>query len=126
MLKLLELDARAGLTRPVLCATLAIMSISRRRFLEGTTLGGIAAGVSGASKLDKDHKLPTRPLGKTGVHVSILAFGGGSRFLMYKDEDKAVEADNRALDLGITYMATAYSYGTGLSDEAIGKVMKTT
>jgi aryl-alcohol dehydrogenase-like predicted oxidoreductase len=103
---------------------LATMSISRRRFLEGTTLGGLAAGVSSASKLDKD-KLPTRALGKTGVHVSILAFGGGSRFLMYKDEDKALEAVNRALDLGITYMDTAYSYGNGLSEERIGKVMKT-
>src|SRR5580704_2729234 len=101
------------------------MSISRRRFLEGTALGGIAAGVSTASKLDKDHKLPTRALGKTGVHVSILAFGGGSRFLMYKDEDKALEAVNRALDLGITYMDTAYSYGNGQSEERIGKVMKT-
>ena len=101
------------------------MSISRRRFLEGTTLGGLAAGVSNASKLDKDHKLPTRALGKTGVHVSILAFGGGSRFLMYKDEDKALEAVNRALDLGITYMDTAYGYGNGLSEERIGKVMKT-
>jgi Predicted oxidoreductases of the aldo/keto reductase family len=97
------------------------MSISRRRFLEGTALGGIAAGVSSAaSKLDKD-KLPTRVLGKTGVPVSILAFGGGSRFLMYKDEDKALEAVNRALDLGITYMDTAYGYGNGLSEERIGK-----
>src|SRR5260370_18130423 len=103
----------------------AIMSISRRRFLEGTALGGIAAGMSSAaSKLDKD-KLPTRVLGKTGVPVSILAFGGGSRFLMYKDEDKALEAVNRALDLGITYMDTAYGYGNGLSEERIGKVMKT-
>jgi predicted aldo/keto reductase-like oxidoreductase len=101
------------------------MSISRRRFLEGTALGGIAAGVSSAAKLDKDHKLPTRVLGKTGAHVSILAFGGGSRFLMYKDEDKALEAVNRALDLGITYMDTAYGYGNGLSEERIGKVMKT-
>ena len=101
------------------------MSISRRRFLEGTALGGIAAGVSDAAKIDKDHKLPTRVLGKTGARVSILAFGGGSRFLMYKDEDKALEAVNRALDLGITYMDTAYGYGNGLSEERIGKVMKT-
>jgi predicted aldo/keto reductase-like oxidoreductase len=101
------------------------MSISRRRFLEGAAIGGIAAGVSNAAKIDKDHKLPTRALGKTGVHVSVLAFGGGSRFLMYKDEDKALEAVNRALDLGINYMDTAYGYGDGLSEERIGKVMKT-
>jgi uncharacterized protein len=101
------------------------MSISRRRFLEGTALSGIAAGVSSAAKTESNHKLPTRVLGKTGARVSILAFGGGSRFLMYKEEDKALEAVNRALDLGITYMDTAYSYGNGLSEERIGKVMKT-
>src|SRR6266446_10604558 len=101
------------------------MSISRRRFLESTALGGLAAGVTNAAEIGKEHKLPTRVLGKTGARVSILAFGGGSRFLMYKDEDKALEAVNRALDLGITYMDTAYSYGNGLSEERIGKVMKT-
>src|SRR6266581_1917636 len=101
------------------------MSISRRRFIESTALGGIAAGVTNAAKDDNTHKLPTRVLGKTGARVSILAFGGGSRFLMYKEEDKALEAVNRALDLGITYMDTAYSYGKGQSEERIGKVMKT-
>jgi hypothetical protein len=51
--------------------------------------------------------------------------GGGSRFLMYQDEDKALEALNRAFDLGITYMDTAYGYGNGHSEERVGKVMKT-
>ena len=69
--------------------------------------------------------MPTRILGRTGARVSILAMGGGSRFLMYLDEDKALEALNRAFDLGITYMDTAYSYGNGRSEERVGKVMKT-
>ena len=69
--------------------------------------------------------MPTRVLGRTGARVSILAMGGGSRFLMYKDEDKALEALNHAFDLGITYMDTAYGYGEGLSEERVGKVMKT-
>jgi hypothetical protein len=69
--------------------------------------------------------LPTRVLGKTGQKVSILAFGCGSRFLMYKDEDASVEALNRALDLGITYVDTAYGYGRGVSEQRVGKVMKT-
>jgi len=99
------------------------MSISRRRFLEGTALGGLAAGVTNAAEIGKDHKLPTRVLGKTGARVSILAFGGGSRFLMYTDEDKALEAVNRALDMGITYMDTAFGYGNGLSETRVGKVM---
>ena len=52
-------------------------------------------------------KLPTRTLGRTGIKVSILGFGSGSRFLMYEQEDKALEALSRAIDLGITYIDTA-------------------
>src|SRR5262245_59364385 len=100
------------------------MSISRRRFLETTALGTLAARGASAAKDDTNGKMPTRVLGKTGVRVSILAMGGGSRFLMYKDEDKALEALNKAFDLGITYMDTAYGYGNGLSEERVGKVMK--
>jgi aryl-alcohol dehydrogenase-like predicted oxidoreductase len=71
------------------------------------------------------NSLPTRVLGRTGARVSILAMGGGSRFLMYKEEEKALEALNKAFDLGITYMDTAYGYGNGVSEERVGKVMKT-
>jgi uncharacterized protein len=94
------------------------MTISRRDFL-GT------AAITGAAAAAAADAMPTRILGRTGARVSILAMGGGSRFLMYKDEDKALEALNRAFDLGITYMDTAYSYGNGLSEERVGKVMKT-
>lgn len=94
------------------------MKISRRDFL------GTAALTSAAARA-ATHAMPTRILGRTGARVSILAMGGGSRFLMYQDEDKALEALNRAFDLGITYMDTAYGYGNGHSEERVGKVMKT-
>jgi predicted aldo/keto reductase-like oxidoreductase len=68
--------------------------------------------------------MPKRVLGRTGAEVSILAFGSGSRFLLYSEED-GLKALNRALDLGITYVDTAYAYGKGLSEERVGKVMKT-
>lgn len=69
--------------------------------------------------------LPTRVLGRTGITVPILGFGSGSRFLMYKDDDQAIAALNRALDLGITYIDTAHSYGGGKSEERVGRVMAT-
>ena len=69
--------------------------------------------------------LPSRTLGRTGAKVSILAFGGGSRFLMYEEEDKALAALNRAIDLGITYLDTAYAYGDGKSESRVGQVMAT-
>jgi aryl-alcohol dehydrogenase-like predicted oxidoreductase len=69
--------------------------------------------------------LPSRTLGRTGATVSILAFGCGSRFLMYRDEDKALAALNRAIDLGITYLDTAYAYGDGESESRVGQAMAT-
>jgi len=96
------------------------MRISRRSFLGTTALGSLAAH---GAEIGKNGGLPKRTLGRTGARVSILAMGGGSRFLMYKEEDKALEALNRAFDLGITYMDTAYGYGNGLSETRVGKVM---
>jgi predicted aldo/keto reductase-like oxidoreductase len=102
------------------------MSLSRRRFLESTVVGmGASGALAGPVNPPSGSLLPKRTLGRTGVKVSILAMGGGSRFLMYKEEDQALAALNRAFDLGITYMDTAYGYGNGLSEERVGKVMKT-
>jgi hypothetical protein len=60
------------------------MSITRRRFLESTALSSVAASAI-AADAGKAGSMPTRVLGRTGARVSILAMGGGSRFLMYKD-----------------------------------------
>jgi len=108
--------------------------ISRREFLENIGLG---AAASTSLLLLKDvaqahpgnaqpptAALPSRALGRTGAKVSILAFGCGSRFLMYKDEESAGIL-NRAIDLGITYLDTAYAYGDGESETRVGRVMAT-
>jgi hypothetical protein len=102
--------------------------ISRRQFLENVGLGAAAGSsllllkdVAGA--LPASGQIPTRTLGRTGAKVSILAFGCGSRFLMYKEEDAATEILNRAIDMGISYLDTAYAYGDGASETRVGKVM---
>src|SRR5260370_36385344 len=86
------------------------MRISRREFLGTTAAAGLTAGSLAGAEIGAT-PIPTRTLGKTGARVSILAMGGGSRFLMIKDEDQAVAAVGRALDLGITYIHTADHYG---------------
>src|SRR5579871_3234446 len=107
----------------MMLARSGFMSISRREFLETAALGGLAAGTLAGA--DGKGKLPTRVLGRTGARVSILALGGGSRLLSYKEEDKAVEAVTKALDLGITYIDTADDYGrNGVSEQYIGKALK--
>lgn len=104
--------------------------ISRREFLENLGAGAAAgagllltkeyARAEGASTA-----LPSRTLGRTGAKVSILAFGCGSRFLMYKDEESATAILNRAIDSGITYLDTAFAYGDGESETRVGRVMAT-
>ena len=96
------------------------MDLSRRQFLQAAAVGAAVVPSFGA---DSRSNLPTRVLGKTGIRVSLLGFGSGSRFLMYKDDDKALEALSRALDLGITYVDTAHSYGDGKSSNASTRLM---
>jgi len=102
--------------------------VTRRRFLERLALGTAAAvrlPILSAAPVSAAARLPQRVLGRTGAKVSILAFGCGSRFLTYEDEEKALAALHHALDLGINYLDTAYAYGDGKSESRVGKLMAT-
>src|SRR5438105_12949254 len=99
--------------------------LSRRKSLERFAASTATLPLLRNAAQAAPRALPHRVLGRTGASVSILAFGCGSRFLMYAEEDKALEALNRALDLGITYLDTAFAYGNGLSETRVGKVMAT-
>jgi hypothetical protein len=105
---------------PSLLHLLFIFGMNRRQFV-----GTIAAGlvVSPVLAASHSHRLPSRTLGRTGIRVPILGFGSGSRFLMYQEEDKAIEALSRAIDVGVTYIDTAHAYGEGRSEERIGRLM---
>lgn len=61
-----------------------------------------------------------RRLGRTGLDVSIIGFGGMK--LPNVSRDDAVRTVNRALDLGTNYIDTARSYDD--SEEKIGLVLK--
>ena len=102
--------------------------ITRREFIEKTTLTVASASVLPSvleSEIEAKTMLPQRVLGRTGVKVPIIAFGCGSRFLMYENEDEALRALNHVIDSGVTYLDTAMDYGKGLSETRVGMVMKT-
>ena len=83
--------------------------ISRRKFLHQSSVGVAAVSALGfANSCEKKTEtktnapMPMRGLGKTGLQVSQLAFGGGSQFL--KNKDGAWEPLlERAIKLGINY-----------------------
>jgi len=102
--------------------------ITRREFIQktaGTTLG-LTAGFSNFGKPDQlqsNLKLPLRPLGKTGLNVSVLglgcvAVGHGPHSIA--EGAKIVEA---CIDAGINYIDCASSYGN--AEVKVGEVMKT-
>lgn len=61
-----------------------------------------------------------RPLGKTGMEVTAVSFGGIP--IINKDFDSAVETVKRAYELGINFYDTARAYAT--SEEKIGVALK--
>ena len=107
-------------------------SITRRDFLLAATAGMMTLPALSVFELkpvwalekEPDNSIPRRKLGKTGVEVSQLAFGGGSRFVQYKTDAEAIEVLNWAIDHGVNYLDTAHNYGDGLSETRYGMVMK--
>ncbi len=64
-----------------------------------------------------------RELGKTGKKVSILGLGGEASVEDGNNPERAEEIINQALDGGVNYVDTAPVYGTGGSEQNIGRVM---
>jgi D-threo-aldose 1-dehydrogenase len=71
-------------------------------------------------------RLPTRTLGRTGLKVSALGFGGAPLGEIYArlDEATAVAAVTTALAHGVTLVDTSPLYGHGLSELRIGSALR--
>lgn len=71
-----------------------------------------------------------RDLGTTGIRTSVLGFGmwpiGGTQHAGdygRVDDDEAVAAIRRALDLGVTLFDTAPAYGNGRAESILGRAL---
>ena len=63
-----------------------------------------------------------RTLGRTGLSVSEIGYGGG-RVRPGQDIDEIKSVLSHAIDAGINFFDTAPTYGGGLSEELIGQVI---
>lgn len=82
--------------------------------------------VEGFHDLKAVQEMEYRPLGKTGLVVSKLAFGGGPLSHIYglNNEEEAIEAIREAIRQGVNYIDTSPWYGQGRSETIIGKALK--
>ncbi|MBA4187280.1 MAG: aldo/keto reductase [Planctomycetaceae bacterium] len=98
---------------------------TRREFLQtGAALaaGVLLAGTGRAEDKKPGEGVPTRPLGKTGVNVSILCLGGW-HIGDVKDKAEAVKIMHTAIDEGVTFFDNCWDYHDGGSEEIMGKAL---
>jgi predicted aldo/keto reductase-like oxidoreductase len=99
-------------------------SNNRREFLKTTVAGGTALGLVSLAESAQDQKtgLPTRPLGRTKINVSILCLGGwhiGS----VQNQKEAIRIMHAAIDEGMTFFDNAWDYHDGGSETVMGRAL---
>jgi uncharacterized protein len=67
-------------------------------------------------------EIPRRPLGKTGIEVSVLALGGHHVGRIGCEKD-ALRLMHEAVDAGLTFFDNAWEYHSGRSEEWMGKAL---
>jgi predicted aldo/keto reductase-like oxidoreductase len=98
---------------------------SRREFLQAGLARAAALGLAGGAPAADEGRgkgQPTRPLGKTGERVSVLALGGW-HIRAVKDDSEAIRIMHAAIDEGLTFFDNAWDYHDGGSEEIMGKAL---
>ncbi|RJP35347.1 MAG: aldo/keto reductase [Candidatus Omnitrophota bacterium] len=101
--------------------------MERRDFLKTASIAGLTfagtgmTGPSDAAEMnDGKGKLPKRPLGKTGIHLSIIGFGG--IVVMNVEQDHADQVVAEAVERGVNYFDVAPTYGN--AEERLGPALE--
>lgn len=110
------------------------MLLGRRQVLK--TLGALssAAALGGShrpagalepalSRVATTGDVPKRALGKTGVEVSTLCFGGAHWGRIGQDAE-AIRILHEAIEAGVIFLDNAWEYNEGRSEELMGKALR--
>jgi aryl-alcohol dehydrogenase-like predicted oxidoreductase len=96
---------------------------TRRDFIKKTAYGLCAGNIlSNTLATSNRTDIPTRPLGSTGVNVSILGLGG-HHIGRIRDDNQSIRLIRKAVDSGVTFLDNAWEYHNGRSEELMGKAL---
>lgn len=110
-------------------------ALTRREWLKTLGVAGSILALGGARGLaevaasgalasqEATGEVPMRALGKTGVRVSALCFGG-AHWGRLRSDAEAIRLLHEATDAGITFMDNAWEYNGGRSEELMGKALQ--
>jgi predicted aldo/keto reductase-like oxidoreductase len=99
---------------------------------QGSPLPGAASqsGAKAAAAIPRVENAGTRrgdmlyrPLGSTGVEVSLIGLGGSHLGLANVQEDDAIKLVHEALDRGINFLDNSWDYNEGRSEMRVGKAL---
>lgn len=105
-----------GMDRRQLLKTLGVAGSLAALGGPGRWAEALAETLSGPATGD----MPTRPLGKTGVKVSAMCFGG-AHWGRNQDDGEAIRILHEAIDAGMTFLDNAWEYNGGRSEELMGR-----
>ena len=106
--------------------------VDRRQLLKQLGVAGSIVAFGGPGRLTEAFSadlpiprastgdIPRRMLGKTGVEVSALCFGG-AHVGRIQDDAEAIRLLHAAIDAGVTFLDNAWEYNGGRSEELMGK-----
>jgi predicted aldo/keto reductase-like oxidoreductase len=100
--------------------------VTRRRFLELSAAGAVAAraaGLQAAAEETRVNGIPYRTLGRTGEKVSLVGLGGFHLGHPH-DERVSISIVRTAIDSGINFMDNCWDYNDGKSEERMGKALR--
>lgn len=109
--------------------------LDRRQLLKGLGVAGSLVALSGPRRLaqafaadlaapgSSPGEVPRRALGKTGVQVSALCFGG-AHWGRIQDDAEAIRLLHTAIDAGVNFLDNAWEYNGGRSEELMGKALQ--
>ncbi len=96
---------------------------SRRDFIKGTLAAIATAGLAPAAFTQGPGSIPMRPLGKTGVDVSMLGLGG-HHIGQIPDDRQSIDFIRMAIDQGVTFLDNAWEYHDGRSEDLMGRALQ--
>ena len=111
------------------------LPLDRRQLLKGLSVAGSLMALGGPGRVvealaadvlvtgNSSGEIPRRALGKTGLQVSVLCFGG-AHWGRIPDDGEAIRLVHAAIDAGMNFFDNAWEYNGGRSEELMGKALQ--